>query len=271
MLTDKVCLVTGAGSGMGRATSIEMARQGARVVIVTDVNVSAGEETVAAITEMGTEMGTDMGTAAVFIACDVSDGENVAAVMSEVGRRFGVLDVLHNNAGVIDFQLTRATSLFDVEEDVWDKVFDVNVKGSWLTIKHAKPLLARSRAGVVVNCASVASFVHCESESVYVASKAAIVGLTRTAAVELAPFGVRCVAYAPGAMDTPMSAVVLDAAADRDAAVREMASTHLIPRLGTPEDVARFVCFLASDDAAFITGSTHLVDGGMLAWRGARA
>jgi NAD(P)-dependent dehydrogenase (short-subunit alcohol dehydrogenase family) len=263
MLVDKVCLVTGGGSGMGRATCIEMARQGAQVVIVADVNASSGEETVSAI--------TDLGNSAVFVACDVSDSESVASVMSEIGRRYGVLDVLHNNAGLIDFQFTGATNLFDVTEDVWDTIFDVNVKGSWLTIKHAKPLLARSRAGVVVNCASVASFVHCESESVYVASKSAIVGLTRTAAVELAPFGVRCVAYAPGAMDTPMSAVVLDAAQDRERAVRAMASTHLVPRLGSPEDVARFVCFLASDDAAFITGSTHLIDGGMLAWRGARA
>lgn len=263
MLDNKVCLVTGAGSGMGRATAIEMARQGARAVIVTDVNDEAGAETVRFIREAG-------GTAE-YLRCDVSSGESVVAAMDHVEQEYGVLDVLHNNAGVIDFQLSDADNLIDVSEEVWDKVFDVNVKGSWLTIKHAKPLLAKSRSGVVVNCASVASFVHTEAESVYVASKSAIVGLTRTAAVELAPFGVRCVAYAPGAIDTPMSAFVLDAAEDREATLAEMTSTHLVPRLGSADDIAHFVCFLASDEASFITGSTHLIDGGMLAWRGARA
>ncbi len=263
MLEDKVCVVTGAGSGMGRATALEMSRQGARVVVVSDVNDDAGQSTVVEI-----EAGGGMGK---YVHCDVSQSADVRALMAQVEQSFGVLDVLHNNAGIIDVQLTDARTLYDVDEDVWDRIFAVNVKGSWLCIKYGKPLLAKSRQGVVVNCASVASFLHFETETAYVASKSAILGLTRTAAVDLAPFGIRCVAYAPATIDTPMNTSILDAAEDRDAMLAAMTGTHLVPRLGRAEDVAKLVCFLASDDAAFINGSCHLIDGGALAWRGSRS
>jgi NAD(P)-dependent dehydrogenase (short-subunit alcohol dehydrogenase family) len=205
------------------------------------------------------------------VHCDVSRGDEVRALMAVVGDRYGVLDVLHNNAGIVDAQLTTARTIYDVDEDLWDRIFAVNVKGSWLCIKHGTPLLARSSAGVVVNCASISSFVHFEAESAYVASKSAILGLTRSAAVDLAPLGVRCVAYAPGTIDTPMNDQIWKQAPDEAAMKRALTATHLVPRLGAPEDIAKFVCFLASDDAAFITGSVHVIDGGALAWRGTAA
>jgi NAD(P)-dependent dehydrogenase (short-subunit alcohol dehydrogenase family) len=263
MLTDKVCIVTGAGSGIGRATALEMSRQGARAVVVSDVDDAAGRAVADEVAGFGAE--------GAFVHCDVSSGSDVRALMAEVGDAYGVLDVLHNNAGIVDAQLTDARTVYDIDEGVWDRIFDVNVKGSWLCIKYGKPLLAKSRAGVVLNCASISSFVHFEAESAYVASKSAILGLTRTAAVDLAPFGVRCVAYAPGTIDTPMNTRIWEQAEDQAAMERALTATHLVPRLGAPEDIAKFVCFLASDDASFTTGSVHVIDGGALAWRGTAA
>lgn len=262
MLDDKVCLVTGAGSGMGRATALEMSRQGARAVVVCDVNDDAGQATADAVDALG--------ATGLYVHCDVSSSDQVATLMASVEENFGVLDVLHNNAGIIDVQLTDASTLDETDEWVWDRIFAVNVKGSWLCIKLGTPLLAKSTAGVIVNCASVASYLHFETETAYVASKSAILGLTRTAAVDLAPLGIRCVAYAPGTIDTPMNASILDAVEDREVMVKAVTATHLVPRLGAAEDIAKLVCFLASDDAAFITGSCHVIDGGVLAWRGAK-
>lgn len=260
MLQNKVCVVTGAGSGMGRATALEMARQGARAVIVSDVNDEAGRRTAAEVEQLGGE-----GT---YLRCDVSNASGVMAMMDYAGQRYDAIDVLHNNAGIVDAQVTQARTVFEIGEDVWDRVFAVNVRGTWLCIKYATPLLRKARAGVIVNCASVSSFVHYEAESAYVSSKSAILGLTRTAAVDLAPFGVRCVAYAPGVIDTPMNTQILDAADDRDKFEKALTAANLVPKLGTSEDIAKLVCFLASDDASFITGSCHVIDGGVLAWRG---
>jgi len=263
VLTDKVCLVTGAASGMGRATALEMSRQGARAVVVSDVNDDAGRAVAQEVTDLGAE--------GVYVHCDVSRSNEVRALMAAVDERYGVLDVLHNNAGIVDAQLTTARTVYDIDEELWDRIFDVNVKGSWLCIKHATTLLTKSAGGVIVNCASISSFVHFDAESAYVASKSAILGLTRSAAVDLAPFGVRCVAYAPGTIDTPMNDRIWKQAPDEAAMRRALTATHLVPRLGRPEDIAKFVCFLASDDAAFITGSVHIIDGGALAWRGTAA
>jgi NAD(P)-dependent dehydrogenase (short-subunit alcohol dehydrogenase family) len=259
MLTGKVCLVTGAGSGMGRATALEMSRQGARAVIASDVNEDGARRTVSEIREQG-------GTAD-YIHCDVSDSKSVRAMMSQVDRDYGLLDVLHNNAGVVDAQLTDARTVYDIGEEVWDRIFGVNVKGQWLCMKHGRQLLMKSDAGVIINCASVSSFVHFEGESAYVASKSAVLGLTRTIATDLAPFGIRCVAYAPGTIATPMIDRILEAADDPVAMESALINTHLVRRIGLPEDIAKLVCFLASNDASFINGSVHNVDGGMLAWR----
>lgn len=260
-LDGKVCLVTGGSSGIGRATAVEMARQGAEAVLITDLDESGGAETVGLVEAEG-------GSAA-FRACDVSDGAQVSATMEWIDSEHGRLDVLHNNAAIVDTQITQETKIDELSEETWDRIFAVNVRGSWLHIKHGVPLLKRSGAGAIVNCASVSSFLAFEGESCYCASKGAIPMLTRSAALDLAPFGIRCNCYCPATIATPMVANQFESG-DAEEMERTLTNTHLLPerRLGRPEEVAKLVCFLASDDASFINGASYLVDGGALAWRG---
>ena len=261
-LDGKICLVTGSGRGIGRATAVEMARQGAETVIVCDVSDGAGADTVRLVEEAGGQ--------SLFCHCDVSDSHQVATLMQEVGERFGRLDVLHNNAALVDTQLTEQTRIDQIPDEVWDRLYAVNVRGTWLCIKHAAPLLRRASAAAIVNCASISSYVSFSGESCYCSTKGAILMLTRSTALDLAPFGVRCNCYCPGTIDTPMVANQLEASGDEQRYRRELGGLHLFPepRLGTPEEVARLVCFLASDAASFVNGASYLVDGGALAWRG---
>jgi NAD(P)-dependent dehydrogenase (short-subunit alcohol dehydrogenase family) len=259
-LTGKVCLVTGGARGIGRAAALEMARQGAEAVLICDLNDEAGAAVVAEIEELGAASG--------YRRCDVSEAEQVKALMDWVGERHGRLDLLHNNAAVVDAQVGEARRLDEIDEEVWDRVFEINVKGSWLCIKYAFPLLRASKSAAIVNCASISSYAAFKGESAYCASKGAIPMLTRTAALDFAPFGIRCNCYCPGTIATEMIESEIEAVGEE---AREMlAGVHLMrePRLGQPEEVAKLVCFLGSDEASFINGASYLVDGGAMAWRG---
>jgi NAD(P)-dependent dehydrogenase (short-subunit alcohol dehydrogenase family) len=262
MLTDKVCVVTGGAAGIGRACAVEMAAQGAAAVAVVDLDLAGAEETARLVRERGAD--------ARALRCDIRDATAVAATMAAIGGEHGRIDVLHNNAGVLEGRVTDDTAVDALAEEVWDLVFDVNVKGTWLSTKYAVPWLRRSASAAIVNCGSTSAYVAFEAEAAYCTSKAAILGLTRSTAHDLAADGIRCTCYCPTSTETAM----LDPAwrgADRAAAEAALTASHLVRRLGRPEDVAKLVCFLASDDAAFINGSAHMVDGGALAWRGLQA
>ncbi len=262
MLNDKVCVVTGSGGGIGRATALEMVGQGAKVV-VTDINEEGGRETVALIEAAGGE--------AIFVGCDVRDYDQVTNLMTETAERFGGIDVLHNNAGVHESDFTANLTLDTLPLDVWDGVYEINLRGPYYCTRAAAPYLMRSsRNPAIVNAASTGGVTGYPMASAYCSSKGGVVQLTKTTAIDLAPT-VRCNCYCPAAVDTPMIQKYFEAAEDPDALLKMLVGSHLIPRVGTPEEVAKLVCFLASDDAGFINGAAYLIDGGSLAWRGSQA
>jgi NAD(P)-dependent dehydrogenase (short-subunit alcohol dehydrogenase family) len=262
-LDEKVCIVTGAGNGMGRACAIEMAVQGGRVV-VTDVNEAAGRETLSLLIKAGGE--------GDFFPCDLRKSDQIKALMDFTANRYGGIDVLHNNAAVHETDLTEHTSIEELPDAVWDMVYEINLKAIWLAIKYATPYLKASMRGpAIVNVASTGSFVSYPQAGAYCATKGAVLMLTKAAAVDLAKFNIRCNCYCPGAIDTPMVQKYYEAAPDKKAIMAVMTGSHLIPRLGRPEEIAKLACFLASDDSSFITGASYVIDGGTLAWRGVNA
>ena len=249
MLENKVALVTGAGSGIGRASSLVLAREGARVV-VSDINASGAEETLSAIKEQGGD--------GVFVHADVSKASDVEALVSQTVATYGRLDCAYNNAGIEGY---RSGRLHEYPEETWDRLVDINVKGVWLCLKYEILQMLQQGGGAIVNTASVAGLVGSKRLSAYVASKHAVVGLTKAAALEYAEDGIRVNAVCPGIIDTPMM--------DRLIAGREtdedMHTRQPIGRLGTPEEIAESVAWLCSDAASLVTGMAMAVDGGLTA------
>jgi NAD(P)-dependent dehydrogenase (short-subunit alcohol dehydrogenase family) len=258
MLEGKVALVTGAGQGIGRAIAVELAHRGA----VADRSEETAAETVELVRAAGAQ-----GEA---IVCDVRDRDQIEAMVARAVDAFDGLDVLVNNAGIIETALTDACTVDTLPEDVWDAVYEVNLKAVWLATKFAAPHLRRSvRGPSIVNTASVSGLTGFESGPAYCTTKGGVIQLTRVTAVDLAP-DVRCNCFCPGVIETPLSKAFIDGSDDPVGFREAMIAPQLIERIGRPEEVAKLACFLASDDAAFITGGVFVIDGGALSWNGAR-
>ena len=244
----KVALVTGGASGIGRATALTFAREGAKLV-VADMNEDGGQQTVHMITEKGGE--------ATFVRTDVSQAVEVQALISKAVEMYGRLDCAHNNAGIPGGG--RALTA-EYAEDTWHQVIAVNLTGVWLCMKYEIPQMLSQGSGAIVNTASVAGLIGSRGLAAYVASKHGVVGLTKTAALEYAQQGIRVNCVCPGVIQTPMTARVL-----RDPARQAQITARPMGRVGTPEEVAETVVWLCSDAASFVTGHTMTVDGGYVA------
>jgi NAD(P)-dependent dehydrogenase (short-subunit alcohol dehydrogenase family) len=253
-------VITGAARGIGAATARVAASRGANIVL-SDLLDDDGEKTAAAI--------RDAGGQAVYAHCDVTSPDDVAALMATAEESFGGIDVLHNNAGVHESMLTEQTSLESMSVETFRRILDINLVGSFLCAKAALPLLRRSTRGPsIINAGSIAGWVGTIPGIAYGSSKAGIALLTKNLAVDLAGDGIRVNCYCPAAVETEMVAEVVAAAPDPVAVMNTLSGSHLVRRIGSPDDVGKLVCFLASDDAAFINGVVWLIDGGSLAWRG---
>lgn len=260
MLDGKICLVTGSGAGIGRATAVEMARQHAGGVIVSDINDEGGRETVDLVKAEGVD--------AEYVHCDMRKPEEVKALVDAAVERFGGLDVLHNNAGVHESDFTTDLDVETLPLEVFDRIYEINLRGPWLAMKYAAPHLRRSQRGPsIVNAGSTGGMTGYPAMNAYGATKAGLIQLTRCVAVDLAPT-VRVNCYTPASVDTQMVRKFVDAAEDKEAIAKVMVASQLIPRFGQPIEVAKLVCYLASDDAAWITGGVFPIDGGCLAWNG---
>jgi NAD(P)-dependent dehydrogenase (short-subunit alcohol dehydrogenase family) len=254
-------VITGSATGIGEATAKLAASKGAKVM-VSDMNDEGGEAVAAAIRDSGGE--------AAYQHCDVTDPEQVEALMAAAADAFGGIDVLHNNAGIHETGLTDpgSCSLADMPIDVFKKVVEVNAIAPWICSKFAFPYLKESDNGSIINAASTGSQSAYPNNSAYGTSKGGIRLQTQNLAVDCAPHGIRVNCYGPTAIATNMVTDFIKQSDDPVAFEQALISTSLIPRLGLPSEVGELVCFLASPESAFINGAYILIDGGSLTWRG---
>ena len=250
-LEGKTALVTGGGSGIGRAASLAYAREGARVVAV-DLNAEGGEETVQMIKEAGGE--------AILVHADVSDPNGTQLMVDRAVEAFGSLDCAFNNAGVAGGRERRLTA--DYDEEDWDRVIGINLKGVWLSMKAEIPQMLKQGSGAIVNTASIMGLIAAPGSVAYMAAKHGVVGLTKAAALEYATDNIRVNAVCPGYIDTPLLQPVLAA---HEGFEQRVVSRHPVGRLGQPEEIAEAVIWLSSPAASFVTGHSMAVDGGYVA------
>jgi 2-keto-3-deoxy-L-fuconate dehydrogenase len=250
-LEQRVAVITGAGSGIGQAMARLFAGEGARI-FAADVNESAAQETARMVAEAG-------GTCQAF-AGDVSRPDQVRAMVDAALAAFGRIDILCNNAGI-----GSTTDVVECEPEEWDRVMTVNVKSVYLGCKYAIPHMLEQGGGVILNTASVAGMVGLPKRASYSASKGAVIALTRQVAVEYVEQGIRVNCLCPGTVDSPWVGRLLKQADDPVAARQALVARQPLGRLGTPDEIAAAALYLVSDDAAFITGTGLVIDGGLTA------
>ncbi|MDO8476185.1 MAG: SDR family oxidoreductase [Candidatus Rokubacteria bacterium] len=250
-LAGKVCVITGAGSGIGRAAARLFATEGGKVVVV-DIGLSAAGETVNLISEAGGE--------ATAAEADVSDAGSVRGMLTVAVDTYGRVDVLVNNAGYGFAGTVEAT-----EESDWDRLMAVDLKSVYLGCKYVIPMMRRQGGGVIINTASVVALVGIENRAAYCAAKGGVAALTRAMALDHVRDGIRINCVAPGTVDTPYFAGIFASSVDPASLRGQLEARHPMGRLARPEEIAYSMLYLASDESSFCTGSMLVVDGGMSA------
>ena len=251
-LQGKVAIVTGAASGIGAETAARLAREGAAVV-VADINLSGAQQHAAQLAQSG-------GVAAA-VGVDLGEERSIAAMIDFAVGHFGGLDILDNNAADTRLSSTRDVGVEHTETDVWDALMRINLRGTMLACKYAIPRMRARGGGSIINMSSGSGLTGAMAPTAYGVTKAGIITLTQYVATQHGKEGIRCNAIAPGLIVTPTTASNYATGAFGEMMLRH----HLTPRLGTPADIASMVAFLASDEAAFVTGQVICVDGGLLA------
>ncbi len=240
----RVAMITGAAKGIGQTTALAFLREG---YLVSTVDVDP----------VGSKLADDKPDHVLFYQGDVSNEQDVVAATNTTIERWGQIDVLVNNAGI-----QRYSTVTQTTEAQWDLVMNVNLKSAFLCAKHVLPHMAQAGGGVIINMASVQSFLSQRNVAAYTTSKTALLGLTRSIAVDYGPT-VRCVAICPGTVDTPMLRDAIQESPNPEAVLEECEEMHVLKRIGKPEEVAELILFIASDKAPFITGQAIRIDGGL--------
>ncbi|MGD0915556.1 MAG: glucose 1-dehydrogenase [Thermodesulfobacteriota bacterium] len=252
----KVALVTGGASGIGRVTAQAFAREGVKVIVATDANIQGAEETIRLIKDSGGE--------ATFIKCDVKKAEEVESMVSRTVETYGSLDYAFNNAGIgPDGKRVPVFLIPDCPEEIWDRTLDTNLKGVWLCMKYEIRQMIKQKRGVIVNTSSVGALRPIPGFGPYAASKGGLIVLTKTAAMECAPFGIRVNVICPGLTARTQLAENISSANPEER--EQMLKPIPMARMGEPEEMAEAVLWLCSDSASFITGHVMPIDGGLSA------
>jgi NAD(P)-dependent dehydrogenase (short-subunit alcohol dehydrogenase family) len=250
-LADKITVITGAGSGIGKCTALRFAKEGA-FVVVNDLNEDSGNQTAREISEQGGK--------AIYIQADVTDSASIKQMVEEVIQTYGRIDVLFNNAGI-----SNVGALHEVEPDTWDRIMSINVKGVYLPSKYSLPYMMERKSGTIINMSSCAAEMGLAKRAAYSTTKGAVLSLTKAMQVDYAPYNIRVNALLPGTIMTPFVENYLKTSYENpEEAIEKIKTRQLSGELGRPEDVAAAAVFLASDESKFMMGSPLYIDGGVV-------